>query len=247
MRSIVFCTWFDACLFDWASRKRRPLIFSQLFLQLGAIFISALQLGLLQADDFNLVSTAPIWSLTLNYASHWSELRSQAGISQLPTYCPCIDTFPDGWVTFEEGLLQVNISGMAFSYPSNYGLSSCIAHDEGQPPTCDALDEVPGWCTSRWCWVDKDVCTTDAEPSAYVSRVGARTLARSLSALLLTPRTPGRDSSKAPVCTTATKHAGRRTCSLTQSGIQDLGDKTRRALRQSLAPSLRWMGRTITT
>ena len=66
-------------------------------------------------------------------------------------------------------MIKRNLSGVVYDYPSNYGLSSCNSHDAGLSPSSGQLDPGanPGWCLSRWCYVDKDACTTVAEQSDY--------------------------------------------------------------------------------
>lgn len=102
-------------------------------------------------------------------------LNGGSGLDGLATHCPCIDEHPPGSFTLVNGVIKRNLSGWVYDYPSNYGLSSCNSHDAGLSPSCDhptasgQLDPGanPGWCSSRWCYVDKDACTTVAEQSDY--------------------------------------------------------------------------------
>ena len=55
--------------------------------------------------------------------------------------CPCLGSYPDE-VQLNGSVLDVEISGEAFRYPSHYGLHTCTAHDVGLPPFCGAT--APG-------------------------------------------------------------------------------------------------------
>ena len=72
--------------------------------------------------------------------------------------CPCITSYPAGVDT-----TAVKLAGATYSYPSNYGLSTCAKHDENEDPYCTAvLDGAavkPAWCTHNWCYIDTATCT----------------------------------------------------------------------------------------
>mmetsp|Transcript_111768 Transcript_111768/g.316142 ORF Transcript_111768/g.316142 Transcript_111768/m.316142 type:complete len:604 (+) Transcript_111768:41-1852(+) len=83
--------------------------------------------------------------------------------------CPCIE-----WKGLEKyrsrvrGELQVIVrpsgeGGSSYPYPAAYGNLVCMAWDATLPPYCrneNGTDKanVPSWCRSTWCYVDKKSC-----------------------------------------------------------------------------------------
>ena len=62
---------------------------------------------------------------------------------------------------------------MRHYYPPSYGTKQCMANDETLPPDCaDASGQpkpdAPAWCSSRWCYVHKEICDqADVKQSLY--------------------------------------------------------------------------------
>ena len=77
--------------------------------------------------------------------------------------CPCLTAFPAG-VNPATG---ITIGDSSYEYPSDYGLSTCAAHDSSLPPTCDASTSLPSWCESSWCYVDRNDCNLPSTSSSY--------------------------------------------------------------------------------
>jgi hypothetical protein len=62
----------------------------------------------------------------------------------------------------------------SFCYPTSYGSSRCVPHDEGLDPFCAAADP-PAFCGQPWCWVDLDDCKSkSARRSNYYASDGLR-------------------------------------------------------------------------
>ena len=82
--------------------------------------------------------------------------------------CPCISS---GAAFGVSGELRPSISGETYNYGSDYGMSTCAAHDSGRAPFCAAADssENPGWCEDSWCYIDPNQCDQGLPPfqSAY--------------------------------------------------------------------------------
>lgn len=75
--------------------------------------------------------------------------------------CPCLTTYPAG-----VDPSAVQLSGKAYNYPSDYGLSSCRKHDENLEPFCTEATP-PSWCTQQWCYIDVAKCTKTHARSGY--------------------------------------------------------------------------------
>jgi len=81
--------------------------------------------------------------------------------------CPCLTSYPSGVSLNGAGNLIVEISGVTYEYPSDYGLG-CQHEDDGLPPFCDVTPPRPGWCTQHWCYVDQANCNVVTVGSSYV-------------------------------------------------------------------------------
>eukprot|EP00931_Biecheleriopsis_adriatica_P024041 TRINITY_DN15073_c0_g1_i1.p1 TRINITY_DN15073_c0_g1~~TRINITY_DN15073_c0_g1_i1.p1 ORF type:complete len:267 (+),score=53.94 TRINITY_DN15073_c0_g1_i1:36-836(+) len=57
-------------------------------------------------------------------------------------------------------------SQTTYKYPGTYGNFVCKAHDEGLEPFCHT-SSPPAWCSSKWCYVDKDACSLQVFKSAF--------------------------------------------------------------------------------
>jgi predicted outer membrane repeat protein len=72
--------------------------------------------------------------------------------------------------------LEVRIDGLAYQYPTNYGLQNCSAHDLHLPPACNGTGSggnvdpttMPERCSSFWCYVDPHSCNVETTTSAYI-------------------------------------------------------------------------------
>ena len=82
--------------------------------------------------------------------------------------CPCLTSFANYGLP-DNAPLTATISGDSYTYPANYGLSQCTAHDAGLTPYCDVLPAAdrPGWCDDHWCYVDPLNCNLVTSQSAY--------------------------------------------------------------------------------
>lgn len=98
----------------------------------------------------------------------WLVVCDAADIVQPP--CDCIDPWEDLSDTDRTALggsgLAVAMPGgsAATNVPLAYGAGGCAAYDEDLAPTCrNAAGDIPpsgrpGWCESRWCWVNASAC-----------------------------------------------------------------------------------------
>jgi len=80
--------------------------------------------------------------------------------------CPCITSWATGPYLNSEGGLNVQLYSSMYSYPIDYGLSSCAAHDINLPPYCSA-DNPPSWCLDSWCYVDASNCAKAYSDAVY--------------------------------------------------------------------------------
>ena len=88
--------------------------------------------------------------------------------------CPCLTTMrrDELFTTFDstfvnaDGTTRVTLSGIDYTYPPDYGFSSCAQHDDGQLPYCNVANP-PEWCADTWCYVDKDTCNRVNLKSSY--------------------------------------------------------------------------------
>ena len=77
--------------------------------------------------------------------------------------CPCISSsshHTSSGVTF-------TLAGESYTYPATYGLSTCAAHDQNQPPYC-SISGAPEWCTDYWCYVDANNCDQAYSSAVYL-------------------------------------------------------------------------------
>jgi hypothetical protein len=80
--------------------------------------------------------------------------------------CPCLTsaqrTGVTGWsdARFQnaDGTTKVTLAGIDYSYPADYGINACEAHDAGRQPYCSKADP-PEWCADPWCYVDEATCS----------------------------------------------------------------------------------------
>ena len=49
---------------------------------------------------------------------------------------------------------------------TDYGLSTCAAHDTGKKPYC-MRSNPPSWCADSWCYVDKNNCDKPVSNSVF--------------------------------------------------------------------------------
>ena len=85
-----------------------------------------------------------------------------------PLNCPCLTSHPAGVPRDGIGQLIITDSdGLTHSYPLDYGLNECAAHDSTEPPYCDVAD-APAWCGDFWCYVDPNDCNVASSSSSYV-------------------------------------------------------------------------------
>lgn len=82
--------------------------------------------------------------------------------------CPCLTAYPPGVQLTTNGGMRVVTGGKTYdNYPLDYGLNTCRS-DDGLEPWCNVAENVkPDWCTSRWCYVDKDNCDSPTYISTY--------------------------------------------------------------------------------
>lgn len=74
-----------------------------------------------------------------------------------------------------ERLPIATVTGVEYEYPQNYGLSECSTHDATMEPYCENTDadgnfdpfNNPTWCSSNWCYVDRDNCNVETILSDY--------------------------------------------------------------------------------
>ena len=83
--------------------------------------------------------------------------------------CPCLSSYPAGvdptaGVAFEQ-------VGETIPYPSEYGLNSCLAHDDGLAPYCSG-NNTEDFCEDVWCFVDQNACDVAYDPSDYFAGSG---------------------------------------------------------------------------
>ena len=76
--------------------------------------------------------------------------------------CPCLASLPAP---------TSNCSGETAELPLDYGLG-CAVHDLNVSSTCSVANP-PVWCTSAWCYVDKDACHNADTSVAYAKSVYA--------------------------------------------------------------------------
>ena len=124
--------------------------------------------------NFNMeTAVAFVWALTCTlWASfvavlcdrvYWRDPRAR---SNEAFACPCLNTIDQSGYLVPGGVAATYPAvGVAFTYPYNYGLASCAAHDYALPPYCNGttVHQVEGWCTYQWCFVDE---TCEAEKAA---------------------------------------------------------------------------------
>ena len=82
--------------------------------------------------------------------------------------CPCLNTFDQSGYLVPGGVAATYPAvGVAFTYPYNYGLVSCLAHDYALPPYCNGttIQQAEGWCVNTWCYVDGETCEGDKSES----------------------------------------------------------------------------------
>ena len=74
--------------------------------------------------------------------------------------CPCLTATTVGsYPTF-------TLAGETTTYPNDYGLSTCAAHDTGKKPYC-MRSNPPSWCADQWCYVDKNNCDKPISNSVF--------------------------------------------------------------------------------
>ena len=88
-----------------------------------------------------------------------------------PMACACRGSLPSA-LSFVPGdnYVDITIEGNSYQYPVDYGTNKCAAWDAGRPPYCaapyvDYLTEAADWCSSPWCFVDADDCSTASDSS----------------------------------------------------------------------------------
>ena len=84
--------------------------------------------------------------------------------------CPCLNTYDQSSYLVPGGVAATYPDmGVAFTYPYNYGLVSCAAHDYALPPHCNGttVHQVEGWCSSSWCFVDETCEAEKAESTIF--------------------------------------------------------------------------------
>jgi len=81
--------------------------------------------------------------------------------------CPCISNIAknEDDATIDKRSDPGFPTYQAVTYPSHVG-THCKAWDKFHDPACKT-DEVPGWCESKWCYVDPCTCGTMAKKSSY--------------------------------------------------------------------------------
>jgi hypothetical protein len=81
--------------------------------------------------------------------------------------CPCINPW-DGW---SSGTAAATFRGETVALAAGYGATSCSEWDDAVHPACSvAAASKPGWCQSKWCYVDASNC---ARPSMVDDTVWA--------------------------------------------------------------------------
>ena len=82
------------------------------------------------------------------------------------TSCPCqtIDTVLTG--LSGSTYPSFTLAGETIAYPTDYGLSTCAAHDTGKKPYC-MRSNPPSWCADSWCYVDKNNCDKPFSNSVF--------------------------------------------------------------------------------
>jgi hypothetical protein len=79
--------------------------------------------------------------------------------------CPCVEWsgLNDYLESDPETGMEVLIvkpqgsGGPAYTYPADYGVGGCGAHDKDKDPFCTARFP-PAWCLDSWCYVDQNNC-----------------------------------------------------------------------------------------
>jgi len=90
-----------------------------------------------------------------------SDGQSGEALTSGSSSCPCKTSFPSG-----ADPTAVSLSGIAYTYPPTYGLSTCLEHDQGLPPFCTQAP-VPDWCNTTWCYIDPSTCDKTHALSTY--------------------------------------------------------------------------------
>ena len=81
-------------------------------------------------------------------------------------------TYPTGAVPASESKIQnpdlvhLPTDAPADCRCTDYGLSTCAAHDTGKKPYC-MRSNPPSWCADSWCYVDKNNCDKPFSNSVF--------------------------------------------------------------------------------
>ena len=82
--------------------------------------------------------------------------------------CACRGSLPSTYFVPGDNYISITLEGNSYQYPVDYGTNRCAPWDAGHPPYCaapyvDYLTEAADWCTSPWCFVDADNCSTASD------------------------------------------------------------------------------------